>query len=314
MKNNKFEFLSKRKNEVIIILGVTGLIVLGAIGYAFGFNSDKDINITSNGVEVAEKAETEEKKEEENKEVKVNNEEESKKESEELKNTDTSKTSEKEKKDAEGSRTNEEEKDNSTTYSNEAYSSTTYSDTTPSGTSDSSSEETNTSESEKSAYEKESEEMARAFPSVSTRIMRDEDFGNPRSIYKERTHSHTWVDVTETITHAEEGHWEEVVVTPESIKEVPVYETKASEICNGCGADITGNMDAHIKTQMSAGNMACSGFTTKYIEVQTGTKQEATPAVTEKKWVVDKPSWTETAVVGKKCSGCGAIEYENLYD
>ena len=59
---------------------------------------------------------------------------------------------------------------------------------------------------------------------------------------------------------------------------------------------------------MLAGNMKCSGFTTKYIEVQTGTKKEVIPAVTEKRWIIDKSAWTETKVVGRKCKECGANE------
>ncbi len=31
------------------------------------------------------------------------------------------------------------------------------------------------------------------------------------------------------------------------------------------------------------------------------------PAVTEKKWVVDKAAWTETVIVGHSCS-CGATK------
>ena len=44
------------------------------------------------------------------------------------------------------------------------------------------------------------------------------------------------------------------------------------------------------------------------MEVQTGTKKEDIPVVTEKRWIVDKPAWTETKVVGRKCKECGANE------
>ena len=123
-----------------------------------------------------------------------------------------------------------------------------------------------------------------------------------------KKHTHTWVDVTEEIVHAEEGHWEEVVITPEQVKEVPVYETKCFEICNGCGKDITNNAANHIREEMLKGNMACSGHHEEYRQVQIGTKKEVIPAVTEKRWIVDKPAWTETKVVGRKCKECGANE------
>ena len=123
-----------------------------------------------------------------------------------------------------------------------------------------------------------------------------------------KKHTHTWVDVTEEIVHAEEGHWEEVVITPEQVKEVPVYETQYREICNGCGKDITGTPWIHIEEEMLKGNMACSGHHGEYKQVQTGTKKEVIQAVNEKRWIVDKPAWTETKVVGRKCKECGANE------
>lgn len=123
-----------------------------------------------------------------------------------------------------------------------------------------------------------------------------------------KKHTHTWVDITEEVVHPEEGHWEEVVITPEQVKEVPVYETQYREICNGCGKDITGTPWIHIEEEMLKGNMACSGHHGEYKQVQTGTKKEVIPAVTEKRWIVDKPAWTETKVVGRKCKDCGANE------
>lgn len=122
-----------------------------------------------------------------------------------------------------------------------------------------------------------------------------------------KKHTHTWVDVTEEIVHAEEGHWEEVVITPEQVKEVPVYERRELAICNGCGKDITNDLD-HLEREMLKGNMACGGYHSEWREVQTGTKKEVIPAVTEKRWIVDKPAWTETKVVGRKCKDCGANE------
>ena len=58
--------------------------------------------------------------------------------------------------------------------------------------------------------------------------------------------------------------WDEVVSEP-------IYENVERCICNGCGADITGNVDAHLESQMLAGNMACSGYHSEWQPVQTGT-------------------------------------------
>lgn len=119
-------------------------------------------------------------------------------------------------------------------------------------------------------------------------------------------HTHTWKDETKVVHHDEEGYWDTVVVKEAWVEEVPKYEQKVLSICNGCGKDITGNIDAHLKSEMLAGNMACGGYHSEVRQVQVGVDKINHPAVTEKKWVVSKPAWDETIVVGSVCSGCGA--------
>lgn len=121
------------------------------------------------------------------------------------------------------------------------------------------------------------------------------------------THTHSWNPITEQVYHDEVGHWEDVVVTPAWTESIPVYEEREVAICNGCGADITSNIDKHMTDNILAGNMACTGWHTDYKQVQVGTNNVNHPAVTEKKWVVDKAAWTETVTVGHSCS-CGATK------
>lgn len=125
---------------------------------------------------------------------------------------------------------------------------------------------------------------------------------------KPESHTHNWVAITEQVHHDEEGHWEEVVVKPAWTEEVPIYEQREVAICNGCGADITSNIDKHMTDNILAGNMACTGWHTDWKQVQVGTNKIEHPAVTDKKWVVDKAAWTETVTTGYKCSGCGATK------
>lgn len=125
---------------------------------------------------------------------------------------------------------------------------------------------------------------------------------------KPEAHTHNWVAITEQVHHDEEGHWEEVVVKPAWTEEVPIYEQREVAICNGCGADITSNIDKHMTDNILAGNMACTGWHTDWKQVQVGTNKIEHPAVTDKKWVVDKAAWTETVTTGYKCSGCGATK------
>ena len=125
---------------------------------------------------------------------------------------------------------------------------------------------------------------------------------------KPESHTHNWVAITEQVHHDEEGHWEEVVVKPAWTEEVPIYEQREVAICNGCAADITSNIDKHMTDNILAGNMACTGWHTDWKQVQVGTNKIEHPAVTDKKWVVDKAAWTETVTTGYKCSGCGATK------
>ncbi|WP_291631172.1 hypothetical protein [Clostridium sp.] len=231
----------------------------------------------------------------ENKEVVINNEEKAKKELEELKNKDTSNLSNEEKKELEDKIAEAEEKVNKAIeVASNSSSEKSNSDSVSESTENNSSQTSQGGNSSSS-----SSEVSKLGEKSSEPVKQSEPV---------KKHTHTWVDITEEIVHPEEGHWEEVVVTPEQVKEVPVYETKCFEICNGCGADITGRTIEHIKAEALKGNFACGGHHEEYRQVQTGTKKEVIPAVTEKKWIVDKVAWTETKVVGRKCKECGANE------
>ena len=122
------------------------------------------------------------------------------------------------------------------------------------------------------------------------------------------THTHNWVEVYKDVYHAEEGHYENILVKEAWTESIPVYEEQARSICNGCGLDITGFASDHCAEQMLAGNMACSGYHTEYKKIQTGTNTIKHDAVYEKKWVVDKQAWTEKVLSGYKCSSCGATK------
>lgn len=134
--------------------------------------------------------------------------------------------------------------------------------------------------------------------------------------YKKVVDKEAW---TETIDHPEEGHyeveedgyWTLKVSASEDGKEyscerifveldtkicdengmdveVPVFEQKYRNICNGCGADITGNEYDHNYNHMLNGEKG--GWHSEYRTYQTGTKTEHYDAY----WVVDKEVWTET--------------------
>ena len=121
-------------------------------------------------------------------------------------------------------------------------------------------------------------------------------------------HNHTWVEVYKDVVHVEEGHWEDVVVTPAWTENIPVYEERELSICNGCGKDITNDPWGHIEEQMLQGNTSCGGYHSKWQQVQVGTNNVNHPAVTEKRWIIDKSAWTEKVLSGHKCSSCGQVK------
>ena len=119
-------------------------------------------------------------------------------------------------------------------------------------------------------------------------------------------HTHTWEEVTTTVYHEEQGHYENVVVKEAWTETKPKYETQYRAICNTCGHDITGNEPSHIKNHMLNGENG--SYRNEPVKVQVGTETINHPAVTERKWVIDKPAWNEKVVTGYKCSDCGATK------
>ena len=121
----------------------------------------------------------------------------------------------------------------------------------------------------------------------------------------DKPHEHHWVDNIVKIEHPEEGHYEKVLVKDAWDEEVPIYELQWRDICNDCGADITGNTLQHGKDH-ALNDGTTGGYTTKQVEVQVGTETVHHEAVYEDKWIVDKEAWTEEVVQGQICPDCGA--------
>lgn len=101
-------------------------------------------------------------------------------------------------------------------------------------------------------------------------------------------HTHTWVHVDAT------GHEETEIIQEASNEEVPVYEDIPHAICNQCGADITNDIDAHLKANLET----CWAYHTEWKHEQTGTQIVHHDAETEKRWIEDTPAHDV-------CSGCG---------
>ena len=121
---------------------------------------------------------------------------------------------------------------------------------------------------------------------------------------KPAEHTHNWVAQYKTVNVPEKGHNEQVLVQAAYDEQVPITEMKAYEICNDCGADITGNSYEHVKDHMinDTGN---GGYHTEWRETVVGYNTVHHDAVYETRYVVDSPATTKQELTGYKCSSCG---------
>ena len=116
--------------------------------------------------------------------------------------------------------------------------------------------------------------------------------GSNSSSSKPAEHTHNWVAVTETRTVVDQAAYDE---------QVPVTEMREHEICNDCGADLTGIGDSalsnHLYNHMinDTGN---GGYHSEWREEVTGYQTVHHDAVTH----------TETVTTGYRCSTCGATK------
>ena len=116
--------------------------------------------------------------------------------------------------------------------------------------------------------------------------------GSSSNNSKPAEHTHNWVAVTETRTVVDQAAYDE---------QVPVTEMKEHEICNDCGADLTGIGDSalsnHLYNHMinDTGN---GGYHSEWREEVTGYQTVHHDAVTH----------TETVTTGYRCSTCGATK------
>lgn len=122
---------------------------------------------------------------------------------------------------------------------------------------------------------------------------------------KPAEHKHNWVAQYKTVNVPEKGHNEQVLVQAAYDEQVPITEMRAHDICNQCGADLTGtDIPAHMENSyLNGGN--CGGHHTEWRETVVGYKTVHHDAVYETRYVVDSPATTKQELTGYKCSGCG---------
>ena len=128
---------------------------------------------------------------------------------------------------------------------------------------------------------------------------------NSSNSSKPAEHTHNWVAQYKTVNVPEQGHNEQVLVQAAYDEQVPITEMRAHDICNQCGADLTGtDIPAHMENSyLNGGN--CGGHHTEWRETVVGYKTVHHEAVYETRYVVDSPATTKQELTGYKCSGCG---------
>ena len=94
------------------------------------------------------------------------------------------------------------------------------------------------------------------------------------------------------------------VTHTEKVYHPAVTHTEERSICNGCGADITGNEQAHAYNALMAGNKACGAYHTVYNTVTDSAAWEETVTIT------DSAAWEETVTITDSAAyytcSCGA--------
>ncbi len=93
-------------------------------------------------------------------------------------------------------------------------------------------------------------------------------------------HVHKYDIYHPAVTHTEKVYHPAVTHT-EKVNHPAVTHTEERSICNGCGADITGNEQAHAYNALMAGNKACGAYHTVYNTVTDSAAWEETVTITD---------------------------------
>lgn len=128
---------------------------------------------------------------------------------------------------------------------------------------------------------------------------------NGNSSNNKPSHTHTWVNVTKTVNHPAVTHQEDVYenrqVKVKDAWDEKVY-VKTVKTCRQCGFS-TSNPSEMTEHMLENGH-SCSSQDI-YKTVHHDAVYETQRVKVGTRTVTDKAAWTETVVVGQKCSSCG---------
>ena len=161
-----------------------------------------------------------------------------------------------------------------------------------SNTSKSDSKKDTSSKSESSKHESSKSESTKTPQSSSSSSKADSSKNESSKPTPKPQHTHSWTNITEKV---------KVVDKEAYTYEEPVYEEHGRTICNDCGADLTNMSDSELTNHICehAENGGKGSYHDEWVNVQVGTKKVNVP----------EKSHYETKTIGRKCSGCGKVEY-----
>ena len=148
------------------------------------------------------------------------------------------------------------------------------------------------SKSESSKQESSKSESSKTPQSSSSSSKADSSKNESSKPTPKPQHTHSWTNITEKV---------KVVDKEAYTYEEPVYEEQGRVICNDCGQDITdlGESGVRWHTGEHLENGGKGSYRVEDRQVQVGTKKVNVP----------EKSHYETKTIGRKCSGCGKVEY-----
>ena len=119
------------------------------------------------------------------------------------------------------------------------------------------------------------------------------------------SHTHTWVNITKTVNHPAVTHQEDVYENRQvKVKDAwdEQVKTGSTAVCRQCGYRTTDNnaMDMHCLEEGHS-----STWETNYTTVHHDAVYETQRVKVGTRTVTDRAAWTETVVIGQKCSSCG---------
>lgn len=118
-------------------------------------------------------------------------------------------------------------------------------------------------------------------------------------------HQHNWVAQTKTVHHDAQFKTVHHDAQYKTVHHDAVV--KYVNICNNCGADITGNEAAHFKNSLlNGGNCGSCHSETRTVQAAYDEQVKVSDAYDEQVQV--SAAWEETVTTGYKCPGCGSTK------